>query len=46
MALYQSVADIIGNTPLVHISNFEKAFGLAANALTGYTKTYAQLTAV
>ncbi|MBQ2669179.1 MAG: S-layer homology domain-containing protein [Clostridia bacterium] len=23
----------------------EKAFGLAANALTGYTKTYAQLTA-
>ena len=31
MALYQSVADIIGNTPLVHIKNFEKAYGLEAN---------------
>lgn len=31
MALYQSVADTIGNTPLVRISKFEKAYGLAAN---------------
>jgi len=31
MALYQSVADTIGNTPLVHIKNFEKAYGLEAN---------------
>jgi cysteine synthase A len=31
MALYQSVSDIIGNTPLVRISNFEKAYGLEAN---------------
>ena len=31
MALYQSVADTIGGTPLVHIQNFEKAYGLAAN---------------
>ena len=30
MALYQSVADIIGNTPLVRIKNFEKAYGLEA----------------
>lgn len=31
MALYQSVSDIIGNTPLVRIKNFEKAYGLEAN---------------
>ena len=31
MALYNSVSDIIGNTPLVHITNFEKAYNLAAN---------------
>lgn len=31
MALYQSVAETIGNTPLVKISNFEKAYGLEAN---------------
>lgn len=31
MALYQSVADIIGNTPLVRVKNFEKAYGLEAN---------------
>lgn len=31
MALYQSVADIIGNTPLVRIKNFEKEYGLEAN---------------
>lgn len=31
MALYNSVADIIGNTPLVHIRNFEKAYALEAN---------------
>lgn len=31
MALYKSVADIIGNTPLVRISNFEKEYGLNAN---------------
>ncbi len=30
MALYQSVADIIGNTPLVRVKNFEKAYGLEA----------------
>ena len=31
MALYQSVADTIGNTPLVRIKNFEKANNLEAN---------------
>lgn len=31
MALYNSVADIIGNTPLVHIGNFEKAYDIEAN---------------
>ena len=31
MALYQSVADTIGNTPLVRIKNFEKANDLEAN---------------
>lgn len=31
MALYQSVADTIGNTPLVRIKNFEKANELEAN---------------
>lgn len=31
MALYNSVADIIGNTPLVHIERFEKAYSLEAN---------------
>lgn len=31
MALYQSVSDIIGNTPLVRIKNFEKEYGLNAN---------------
>lgn len=31
MALYNSVADIIGNTPLVRISNFEKAYDIEAN---------------
>ncbi|WP_448919363.1 cysteine synthase A [Eubacterium sp.] len=31
MALYQSVADTIGNTPLVKVNNFEKAYGLEAN---------------
>ena len=31
MAIYNSVSDIIGNTPLVHITNFEKAYNLAAN---------------
>lgn len=31
MALYQSVSDIIGNTPLVRIKNFEKEYGLQAN---------------
>lgn len=31
MALYQSVADTIGHTPLVHIQNFEKAYALEAN---------------
>ncbi|MFR5875657.1 MAG: cysteine synthase A [Eubacterium sp.] len=31
MALYQSVADIIGNTPLVRVKNFEKEYGLEAN---------------
>ena len=31
MAIYQSVAETIGNTPLVKISNFEKAYGLEAN---------------
>ena len=31
MSLYQSVADTIGNTPLIHISKFEKAYGLDAN---------------
>lgn len=31
MALYQSVADAIGNTPLVRIKNFEKANDLEAN---------------
>ena len=31
MALYQSVSDIIGNTPLVRVKNFEKAYGLEAN---------------
>lgn len=36
MALYQSVADIIGNTPLVRIQNFEKAYELDA-------KIYAKL---
>lgn len=30
MALFQSVADIIGNTPLVRIKNFEKAYGVNA----------------
>lgn len=30
MALYQSVADIIGNTPLVRVKNFEKEYGLDA----------------
>jgi len=31
MALYQSVAETIGKTPLVHIRNFEKAYQLDAN---------------
>jgi cysteine synthase A len=31
MALYQSVADIIGNTPLVRVKNFEKEYGIEAN---------------
>lgn len=31
MALYNSVAEIIGNTPLVRIKNFEKAYELDAN---------------
>lgn len=31
MALYQSVSDIIGNTPLVRVSNFEKEYGIEAN---------------
>ena len=31
MALYQSVAETIGKTPLVHIKNFEKAYDLEAN---------------
>ncbi len=31
MALYNSVSDIIGNTPLVRISNFKKAHNLKAN---------------
>lgn len=31
MALYQSVADTIGNTPLVRIKNFEKENNLEAN---------------
>ncbi len=31
MALYNSVSDIIGNTPLVRISNFEKTHNLKAN---------------
>lgn len=31
MALYQSVSDIIGNTPLVRIKNFEKEYGLNAS---------------
>ncbi len=31
MALYQSVSDIIGNTPLVRIKNFEKEYELQAN---------------
>lgn len=31
MALYKSVADIIGKTPLVHAENFEKHYGLPAN---------------
>ena len=31
MALYQSVAETIGNTPLVRIKNFEKHYGLDAN---------------
>ncbi len=31
MALYNSVSEIIGNTPLVHIKNFERAYGLEAN---------------
>lgn len=31
MALYQSVADIIGKTPLVHAKNFEKHYELPAN---------------
>ena len=30
MALYQSVADTIGNTPLVRVKNFEKHYGLEA----------------
>lgn len=36
MALYQSVADIVGGTPLVRISNFEKEYELEA-------KVYAKL---
>ena len=31
MALYQSVSDTIGNTPLVRVKNFEKHYGLEAN---------------
>lgn len=31
MALYNSVAETIGNTPLVRIKNFEKAYGIDAN---------------
>lgn len=31
MALYNSVSDIIGKTPLVHIQNFEKEYQLEAN---------------
>lgn len=31
MALYSSVAETIGNTPLVRIKNFEKAYGIDAN---------------
>lgn len=31
MSLYNSVAETIGNTPLVHIQNFEKAHKLEAN---------------
>ena len=31
MALYKSVADIIGKTPLVHAENFEKHYELPAN---------------
>lgn len=31
MALYKSVADIIGKTPLVHAENFEKHYDLPAN---------------
>jgi cysteine synthase A len=31
MALYQSVSQIIGNTPLVRVTNFEKEYGLKAN---------------
>lgn len=31
MALYNSVAEAIGNTPLVRIKNFEKAYGIDAN---------------
>ncbi|MBQ7740324.1 MAG: cysteine synthase A [Eubacterium sp.] len=30
MALYNSVGDIIGNTPLVRLNNFEKEYGLNA----------------
>lgn len=31
MALYNSVAETVGKTPLVHIKNFEKKYGLCAN---------------
>lgn len=31
MALYNSVAETIGNTPLVRIKNFEKAYGIEAS---------------
>ncbi|MCR5207577.1 MAG: cysteine synthase A [Eubacterium sp.] len=30
MALYNSVSELIGNTPLVRVKNFEKAYGLKA----------------
>ena len=31
MALYNSVAQTVGNTPLVRVNNFEKAYALEAN---------------